>query len=93
MDGLPGLESLFQKFPLRAQTQRCQKHAKANACRQVRKAEREEFSKDLNRVFYAHPLLEDSAPQKRMFKQGNGRFHRQVLGVYFCKFTDINKPT
>jgi putative transposase len=53
MDGLPGLESLFQRFFPRARTQRCQNHAKANACRQVRKAEREEFSKDLNRVFYA----------------------------------------
>src|SRR5207253_4826441 len=39
-------------FP-RAQTQRCQKHAKANACRRVRKQERELFSKDLNAIFYA----------------------------------------
>jgi hypothetical protein len=38
---------------VRAQTQRCQKHAKANACRRVRVKEREQFSKDLNRVFYA----------------------------------------
>lgn len=53
MDGLPGLEGVFKRFFQRAQTQRCQKHAKANACRQVRKAEREEFSKDLNKVFYA----------------------------------------
>ncbi|MGH8335751.1 MAG: IS256 family transposase, partial [Gammaproteobacteria bacterium] len=53
MDGLPGLEGVFQRFFPRARTQRCQKHAKANACRQVRKAEREEFSKDLNKVFYA----------------------------------------
>lgn len=53
MDGLAGLESLFKRFFSRARTQRCQKHAKANACRQVRKAEREEFSKDLNKVFYA----------------------------------------
>ncbi|MGH9325264.1 MAG: IS256 family transposase, partial [Terriglobia bacterium] len=53
MDGLPGLESLFKRFFPRARTQRCQKHAKANACRQVRKAEREEFSKDLNKIFYA----------------------------------------
>lgn len=53
MDGLPGLEGVFKRFFLRAQTQRCQKHAKANACHQVRKAEREEFSKDLNQVFYA----------------------------------------
>jgi len=53
MDGLPGLETLFKRFFPRAQTQRCQKHAKANACRRVRVKEREQFSKDLNRVFYA----------------------------------------
>ncbi|MDE3178353.1 MAG: IS256 family transposase [Acidobacteriota bacterium] len=53
MDGLPGLEGVFKRFFPRSQTQRCQKHAKANACRQVRKTEREEFSKDLNKVFYA----------------------------------------
>jgi len=53
MDGLPGLESIFQRFFPRAQTQRCQKHAKANACRRVRKQERELFSKDLNAIFYA----------------------------------------
>jgi len=53
MDGLPGLEVAFRRFFPRAQTQRCQKHAKANACRRVRKAEREAFSKDLNKVFYA----------------------------------------
>ena len=53
MDGLPGLEELFVRYFPRAQTQRCQKHAKANACRRVRKREREEFSKDLNRIFYA----------------------------------------
>ena len=35
MDGLPGLEQTFKKFFPRAQTQRCQKHAKANACRRV----------------------------------------------------------
>jgi putative transposase len=53
MDGLPGLEPTFQKFFPRAQTQRCQKHAKANACRRVRKKERELFSKALNAIFYA----------------------------------------
>ena len=53
MDGLPGLEELFGRYFPRAQTQRCQKHAKANACRRVRKREREEFSKDLNKIFYA----------------------------------------
>lgn len=53
MDGLPGLEMLFKRFFPRAQTQRCQKHAKANACRRVRLKEREQFSKDLNKFFYA----------------------------------------
>lgn len=53
MDGLPGLQAIFQRFFPRAQTQRCQKHAKANACRRVRKQEREVFSKDLNAIFYA----------------------------------------
>ncbi len=53
LDGLPGLESLFKRFFSRAQTQRCQKHAKARACQRVRKAEREEFSKDVNKIFYA----------------------------------------
>lgn len=53
MDGLPGLEALFKRFFPRAQTQRCQKHAKARACQRVRKAEREEFSQDVNRIFYA----------------------------------------
>lgn len=53
MDGLAGLESAFRRFFPRAQTQRCQKHAKANACRRVRKKEREVFSKALNQIFYA----------------------------------------
>ena len=53
MDGLPGLAQTFQRFFPRAQTQRCQKHAKANACRRVRKKERELFSKALNTIFYA----------------------------------------
>jgi putative transposase len=53
MDGLAGLEPTFKKFFPRAQTQRCQKHAKANACRRVRKKERELFSKSLNTIFYA----------------------------------------
>src|SRR6266581_7811902 len=35
LDGLPGLEAMFKRFFSRAQTQRCQKHAKANACRRV----------------------------------------------------------
>ena len=39
-EGLPGLESALRRFFPRAQTQRRQKHAKANACRRVRKNER-----------------------------------------------------
>src|SRR5439155_20659468 len=53
MDRLPGLEAIFQRVVPRSQTHRCQKHAKANACRRVRKQERELFSKDLNAIFYA----------------------------------------
>jgi transposase-like protein len=53
MDGLPGLAQTFKRFFPRAQTQRCQKHAKANARRRVRKKERELFSKALNTIFYA----------------------------------------
>src|SRR3989442_7231883 len=44
--------SFSASFPER-RWQRCQKHAKANACRRVRKQERELFSKDLNAIFYA----------------------------------------
>jgi putative transposase len=53
MDGLPGLQAVFKRFFPRAQTQRCQKHVKANACRRVRVKEREAFSKDVNKIFYA----------------------------------------
>lgn len=53
MDGLPGLEAAFQRCFPRARTQRCQVHAKRNAMRRVRKAERPAFSTDLRHVFYA----------------------------------------
>jgi putative transposase len=53
MDGLPGLEAAFRRSFPRAQTQRCQVHAKRNALRRVRKADRPAFSTDLSRVFYA----------------------------------------
>lgn len=53
MDGLPGLEDVFRaNFP-RAQTQRCQVHAKRNAVQRVRKADRPTFSTELSQVFYA----------------------------------------
>jgi putative transposase len=53
MDGLPGLEDAFRRCFPRAQTQRCQVHAKRNALRRVRKAERPGFSAAVSRVFYA----------------------------------------
>ena len=48
-----GLEELFGRYFPRSRTQRCQKHAKANACWRVRQREREGFPKDLNKVFHA----------------------------------------
>jgi transposase-like protein len=71
-EGLPGLESAFRHFFPRPQTQRCQKHAKANACRRVRKNERELFSKALHEIFYAST---ESAARAAFFKvkeQGSG---------------------
>ena len=65
MYGLAGLESAFRRFFPRAQTQRCQKHAKANACRRVRKNERELFSKALNEIFYGPS---ESAARAAFFK-------------------------
>jgi putative transposase len=80
MDGLPGLESIFQRFFPRAQTQRCQKHAKANACRRVRKQERELFSKDLNAIFYAPT---QSAARTALFalKQQWGRLFPSAVQI------------
>lgn len=53
MDGLPGLEAAFRRSFPQAQTQRCQVHAKRNALRRVRKAERPAVSAALSQVFYA----------------------------------------
>ncbi len=53
MDGLPGLEEEFRRYFPNAQSQRCQKHAAANAMRRVRSADREAFHKDINKIFYA----------------------------------------
>src|SRR5438067_13754637 len=51
MDGLPGLEAIFQRFFPRSKTQHCQKHAKANALRRVRKQRPEMFSKEHYAIF------------------------------------------
>ena len=53
MDGLAGLESAFRRFFPRAQTQRCQKHAKANACRRAREKGQEMLSTTPPPIFYA----------------------------------------
>lgn len=53
MDGLPGLEDAFRTVFGKAQTQRCQVHAKRNALQRVSKKDREAFRKDLDAVFYA----------------------------------------
>src|SRR3989475_2109626 len=86
MDGLPGLEAIFQRFFPRSQTQRCQKHAKANACRRVRKQERALFSKGLNAIFYAPT---QSAARGAFFtlKQQCGRLFSsavQLIPKYLC---------
>jgi putative transposase len=52
MDGLPGLEEAFRRCFPRAQTQRCQVHAKRNALRRVRKSDRPALSAALSQVFY-----------------------------------------
>ena len=80
MDGLPGLEDLFKGFSRRAQTQRCQKHAKARACQRVRKAEREEFSKDVNRIFYA-PNESAARSSFHELKAKWGRLFPSAVGI------------
>jgi transposase-like protein len=78
MDGLPGLEQIFKRFFSRAQTQRCQKHAKANACRRVRKKERELFSKALNTIFYAPRESEARAAFFKLKEQWSRQFPSAV---------------
>ena len=78
MDGLPGLEQTFKRFFSRAQTQRCQKHAKANACRRVRKKERELFSKALNTIFYAPTESEARAAFFKLKEQWSRQFPSAV---------------
>src|SRR5438067_11061849 len=56
------------------------KHAKANACRRVRKQERELFSKDLNAIFYAPT---QSAARAAFFtlKQQRGRLFPSAVQI------------
>lgn len=65
MDGLPKLEAVFQAHFQRARTQRCQFHAKRNALRRVRKADRQAFGTAVSGVFYAE---NESAARRNFFK-------------------------
>lgn len=80
IDGLPGLEQAFRSVFPRAQTQRCQVHAKRNALRRVSVRERERFREDLNRVLYAK-----SASQARgdfpKFKARWGKAYPTAVGI------------
>ncbi len=49
----PYSSSLGKSLP-RAQTQHCEKHAEARTCQWVRKAERQELRKDMNKILCAH---------------------------------------
>jgi putative transposase len=80
MDGLPEPETLLKEFFSRAQTQRCQKHAKARACQRVRKAEREEFSKDVNKIFYA-PNESAARSSFHELKAKWGRLFPSAVGI------------
>ena len=77
MDGLPGLEETFRRWFPRAQTQRCQAHAKGNALRRVRKAEREAFGADVNRVFYGRT----EADARKSFHELEGRWRGRFPGA------------
>ena len=80
MDGLPGLEACFKQHFRRAQTQRCQKHASANAVRRVQKADRESFHQDLNKVFYGATEAE-ARKAFHALKDQWGRTYPGAVGV------------
>ena len=77
MDGLPKLEEVFQTYFGRARTQRCQVHAKRNALRRVRKADRETFGADVSAVFYA----ESEATARRNFYALKDKWQTQFPGA------------
>jgi len=77
MDGLPKLEEVFKTHFGRARTQRCQVHAKRNALRRVRKADREAFGAGISAVFYA----ESEAEARRNFYAFKDRWHSQFPGA------------
>jgi putative transposase len=80
MDGLTGLETAFAQYFPRAQTQRCQIHAKRRALARVRKKEKKTFSQDLNRIFYA--LTEaDARKQLHQLKEKWSEYHAAVKTI------------
>lgn len=81
MDGLPGLEAAFRRCFPRAQTQRCQVHAKRNALRRVRKAERPAFSAAVSRVFYARSESEARQQFHAFREQWQPRFPGAVAVI------------
>ena len=97
-DGLPGREQLCGRYFPRAQTQRCQKHAQANACRPVRQREREEFSQDLNKI----SMLRGKAKRVRLFMnarpRGASRFRApwrssRRISMPCCASFRLTRPT
>ena len=76
----PVLDAAFRRFLPRAQTQFCQKQARANASRRVRQRERELFSNARDEIFYA---LTDSAARAAFFtvKQQWGRLFPSAMQV------------
>jgi putative transposase len=77
MDGLPKLEEVFKTHFGRSRTQRCQVHAKRNALRRVRKADREAFGAGISAVFYA----ESEAEARRNFYAFKDRWQTQFPGA------------
>ena len=53
MDGLPGLEKVFQEEFSKAKIQRCQVHVARNAIRKVPKKQKREVADDLGSILYA----------------------------------------
>jgi putative transposase len=59
MDGLPGLETVFQEEFPKAKVQRCQVHVARNVLAKVPKKFKQDVANDLRSIFYA-PSLEKS---------------------------------
>jgi putative transposase len=86
MDGLPGLETLFQEEFSNAVTARCWAHAMRNACEKTPKRLRELFEKLAHRVMYA--TSEEAARQAfTALKAAMGRDAERAVS---CLAKDLN---